>query len=113
MVNAAFQGAYAVGLLAFGWFVDRFGTKIGYAVSLTLWSLAAMGHAAVGSVPGTLSPPMSPSLAPTHLRSSLVSRPPRTTPGPFAGHDMRVARRRGDGRGAVERAIWQCTTGEP
>ena len=34
MVNAAFQGAYAVGLLAFGWFVDRFGTKIGYAVSL-------------------------------------------------------------------------------
>ena len=52
MVNAAFQGAYAVGLLAFGWFVDRFGTKIGYAVSLALWSLAAIGHAAVGSVRG-------------------------------------------------------------
>jgi len=52
MVNAAFQGAYAVGLLAFGWFVDRFGTKIGYAISLTLWSLAAMSHAAVGSVRG-------------------------------------------------------------
>jgi ACS family hexuronate transporter-like MFS transporter len=52
MVNSAFQGAYAVGLLAFGWFVDRFGTKIGYAVSLVLWSLAAMGHAAVGSVRG-------------------------------------------------------------
>ncbi len=52
MVNSAFQGAYAVGLLAFGWFVDRYGTKIGYAVSLTLWSLAAMSHAAVGSVRG-------------------------------------------------------------
>ena len=46
MVNSAFQGAYAVGLLGFGWFVDRFGTKIGYAVSLVLWSLAAIGHAA-------------------------------------------------------------------
>jgi ACS family hexuronate transporter-like MFS transporter len=52
MVNSAFQGAYAVGLLAFGWFVDRFGTKIGYAVSLVLWSLSAIGHAAVGSVRG-------------------------------------------------------------
>ena len=52
MVNSAFQGAYAVGLLAFGWFVDKYGTKIGYAVSLVLWSLAAIGHAAVGSVRG-------------------------------------------------------------
>ena len=33
-VNGAFQLAYAVGLLVFGWFVDRFGTKIGYAVSI-------------------------------------------------------------------------------
>src|SRR5437867_10694072 len=32
-VNAAFQGAYGLGLLGFGWFVDRVGTKIGYAVS--------------------------------------------------------------------------------
>ncbi len=52
MVNSAFQGAYAVGLLAFGWFVDRYGTKIGYAVSIVLWSLAAVAHAAVGSVRG-------------------------------------------------------------
>jgi ACS family hexuronate transporter-like MFS transporter len=52
MVNAAFQGAYAVGLLVFGWFVDRYGTKIGYAVSLMLWSVAAMCHGAVGSVRG-------------------------------------------------------------
>ena len=52
LVNSAFQGAYAVGLLAFGWFVDRYGTKIGYAVSIFAWSLAAMSHALVGSVGG-------------------------------------------------------------
>jgi ACS family hexuronate transporter-like MFS transporter len=51
-VNAAFQGAYAVGLLGFGYLVDRFGTKVGYAVSIAAWSLAAIGHAAVGSVTG-------------------------------------------------------------
>jgi ACS family hexuronate transporter-like MFS transporter len=51
-VNAAFQGAYAVGLLLFGPFVDRVGTKIGYAVSIVAWSLAAIGHALVGSVGG-------------------------------------------------------------
>jgi ACS family hexuronate transporter-like MFS transporter len=53
-VNAAFQGAYAVGLLLFGAFIDRFGAKIGYAVSLLAWSLAAMAHAAVSSVSGFL-----------------------------------------------------------
>jgi ACS family hexuronate transporter-like MFS transporter len=52
LVNSAFQGAYAVGLMAFGWFVDRYGTKIGYTVSIVLWSLAAMAHGAVGSVQG-------------------------------------------------------------
>jgi len=52
LVNSVFQGAYAVGLLAFGWFVDRYGTKIGYAVSIVLWSLAAIAHSAVGSVRG-------------------------------------------------------------
>ncbi len=51
-VNAAFQGAYAIGLLGFGFLVDKFGTKVGYAVSIAAWSLAAIGHAAVGSVSG-------------------------------------------------------------
>ena len=27
IVNASFQAAYAVGLLAFGWFIDKYGTK--------------------------------------------------------------------------------------
>jgi len=52
MVNSAFQGAYGLSLLGFGWFIDRFGTKIGYAVSIAAWSVAAMGHALVGSVGG-------------------------------------------------------------
>src|SRR5881628_1694978 len=51
-VNSAFQGAYGISLLFFGWFVDRFGTKIGYAVSIAAWSVMAMAHAAVGSVTG-------------------------------------------------------------
>jgi ACS family hexuronate transporter-like MFS transporter len=51
-VNAAFQGAYAVGLLLFGAFIDRVGTKIGYAVSIAAWSLSAIAHAFVGSVGG-------------------------------------------------------------
>jgi MFS transporter, ACS family, hexuronate transporter len=53
-VNAAFQLAYAVGLLAFGALVDRVGTKIGYALSIAAWSLSAIGHAFVGSVSGFL-----------------------------------------------------------
>ncbi len=53
-VNSAFQLAYGVGLLGFGWFVDRFGTKVGYAVSIAAWSLAAAGHALVGSFGGFL-----------------------------------------------------------
>jgi ACS family hexuronate transporter-like MFS transporter len=52
LVNSAFQGAYALGMFAFGWLIDRYGTKIGYAVSITMWSIAAIGHAFVGSVSG-------------------------------------------------------------
>lgn len=52
IVNAAFQAAYGIGLLIFGWFIDKFGTRIGYAISIAAWSLAAMGHALVGNVTG-------------------------------------------------------------
>jgi ACS family hexuronate transporter-like MFS transporter len=43
----AFTSAYALGVLFFGWFVDRYGTKIGYTVSVLWWSVAAMAHALV------------------------------------------------------------------
>ena len=41
----SFQTAYAIGLLIVGRLMDRFGTKKGFAYSITLWSLAAMAHA--------------------------------------------------------------------
>jgi ACS family hexuronate transporter-like MFS transporter len=52
LTNSLFQGAYAISLLFFGWFVDRKGTKIGYAVSIVAWSIAAVGHALVSSIGG-------------------------------------------------------------
>lgn len=48
----AFQAAYAISLLGFGGIIDRIGTKLGYAISIVLWSIAAMLHAAAT---GTLS----------------------------------------------------------
>lgn len=32
--------------------IDRFGTRLGYALAIGLWSLAAMGHALATSVVG-------------------------------------------------------------
>jgi ACS family hexuronate transporter-like MFS transporter len=39
-------------LLFFGWFVDRFGEKVGYTVSIVAWSISAIGHSFVSSVTG-------------------------------------------------------------
>ena len=44
-IVTAFQAAYAIGLLCTGAIIDRFGTRIGYAISIGVWSLAAMSHA--------------------------------------------------------------------
>ncbi len=44
-IVTAFQVMYAVGFLIFGWFIDKYGSKIGYSISITIWSLAAMAHA--------------------------------------------------------------------
>ncbi len=48
----AFQTAYALGLLAVGGLMDRFGTRKGFSLALVVWSLAAMAHALVSSVMG-------------------------------------------------------------
>ena len=40
----AFQAAYAAGLVVSGRFIDRVGTRIGYALAVVFWSLAAMAH---------------------------------------------------------------------
>ncbi|SDU27727.1 MFS transporter, ACS family, hexuronate transporter [Verrucomicrobium sp. GAS474] len=49
-INAGFQAAYGVSLLFFGWLIDRWGTKRGYALSIGAWSIAAVGHALVGGI---------------------------------------------------------------
>jgi ACS family hexuronate transporter-like MFS transporter len=41
----AFQLSYALGLLGAGSLIDRIGTKLGYALTAFLWSIAAMAHA--------------------------------------------------------------------
>jgi len=47
-----FQLCYAIGMLGVGAVIDKIGTKLGYALSLTVWSLAAIGHAIAGSTAG-------------------------------------------------------------
>ena len=54
LVNSAFQGAYAISLLFFGWLIDRKGVRLGYAISVGFWSLMAMAHALAGSFSGFL-----------------------------------------------------------
>jgi len=51
-IVTAFTGAYALGLLLVGRFIDKVGTRIGYTVSIIVWSIAAIGHALVKSAFG-------------------------------------------------------------
>jgi MFS transporter, ACS family, hexuronate transporter len=51
-IVSSFQAAYAVGLLVAGGVIDRLGTRIGYAIAISIWSMAAMSHALVQSVIG-------------------------------------------------------------
>jgi ACS family hexuronate transporter-like MFS transporter len=48
----AFQLAYSIGMLFAGRFIDKVGTKMGYALSLILWCIASIMH---GFAVGTLS----------------------------------------------------------
>jgi ACS family hexuronate transporter-like MFS transporter len=41
----SFTAAYALGLLLMGRFIDKAGTKIGYAIAVALWSISGMFHA--------------------------------------------------------------------
>lgn len=44
-IVTAFQFAYALGLLGAGRLIDKYGAKLGYLVSIAIWSVAAMAHA--------------------------------------------------------------------
>lgn len=48
----AFAASYALGLLVFGRIIDKIGTKMGYVISLVVWSISAMLHAIVTSTFG-------------------------------------------------------------
>ena len=51
-IVTAFQAAYAIGLVCAGAIIDRLGTRIGYALAICIWSVAAMSHALVHTVIG-------------------------------------------------------------
>lgn len=46
-INMAFKAAYAIGMVSMGGLIDRFGTRIGYTLSITIWSIFGVLHAAV------------------------------------------------------------------
>ncbi|HET8612828.1 MAG TPA: MFS transporter, partial [Sphingomonas sp.] len=49
---STFQFAAAVSFLGAGWFVDRIGLRVGFAIGVGVWSIAGMAHAFVSSVGG-------------------------------------------------------------
>ncbi len=51
-IVTVFQACYAVGLLGVGYIIDKIGTKLGYGLSLFMWSIAAMLHAVAKSTFG-------------------------------------------------------------
>ena len=50
-IEIAFKVSYALGMMFAGRFIDKVGTRIGYALATALWSIAAVAH---GFVTGTV-----------------------------------------------------------
>ena len=50
-MGTAFQIATAFAFLGTGWFLDRVGLRLGFALGVLIWSLAGMAHAFATSVP--------------------------------------------------------------
>ena len=51
-IVVSFQFAYAVGLVGFGWLIDRVGTRIGLILAVSLWSVSSAAHGFATSVIG-------------------------------------------------------------
>lgn len=47
-----FAGCYALGYIIFGNIIDKVGSKLGYSISIVIWSIAAIAHAFVKSTFG-------------------------------------------------------------
>src|ERR1039457_2013357 len=48
-ITSAFAVAYAIGLLGTGRLLDKFGTRVAFAIAVGVWSASAMMHAAATS----------------------------------------------------------------
>jgi len=46
-ITISFKIAYCIGLLIMGNFIDKFGTRIGYTISIAIWSTFGMLHACI------------------------------------------------------------------
>lgn len=51
-ITSWWTAAYALGFLFVGRFIDRVGVRLGFAVAVVVWSLAAAGHGLASSVVG-------------------------------------------------------------
>src|SRR3954447_4089228 len=45
LINSSFMIAYAIGSLGAGWMMDTIGVRLGFTLSLVVWSLTAAAHA--------------------------------------------------------------------
>src|SRR5688572_27596290 len=48
-ITSTFTAAYAIGMLGCGRLLDKYGARIGFAIAVSVWSVAAMFHAAASS----------------------------------------------------------------
>jgi len=51
-VDACFKFAYAAGFLLVGWLMDRLGVRLGYAISIVVWTLASVAQGFAGAAKG-------------------------------------------------------------
>src|SRR5579859_7573030 len=46
-ITIAFQLSYAIGILTVGRFIDRVGVRLGYTITIAVWSLCGAAHALI------------------------------------------------------------------
>ena len=76
-IVSIFSAAYAIGLLLAGNFIDKVGTRVGYAVALVIWTSASLGHSLAGFAAVT---------GPLHLFAAGLASALRQVPGLGSAH---------------------------